>query len=104
MPEYARICQNYARVCQSMPSPLIHGIITEMCDIIIYKRGSTGGRTLESSVTNGGPDPLRPRIQKIKKMRYQRNVKIFIFTFLCLLIGMTEQKLVALTSVEIQRL
>ena len=40
MPEYARICQNYARVCQSMPSPLIHGIITELCDIIIYKRGT----------------------------------------------------------------
>ena len=31
----------YARVCQSMPSnPLIHGIITNICDIIIYKRGS----------------------------------------------------------------
>ena len=40
MPEYARICQNYARVCQSMPSPLIHGIITNICDIIIYKRGT----------------------------------------------------------------
>ena len=40
MPEYARICQNYARVCQSMPSPLIHGIITDICDIIIYKRGT----------------------------------------------------------------
>ena len=69
-----------------------------MCDIIIYKRGSTGERTFstgertwESSVTHGDPDLLRPRIQKIKKMRYQRNKKIFIFSFLCPLIGLTEQ-------------
>ena len=41
------------------------------------------------SVTHGDPDLLRPRIQKIKKTRYQRNVKIFIFTVVCLLIGMT---------------
>ena len=89
---------------------VIHGIITEMCDIIIYKRGSTGERTFstgertwESSVTHGDPDLLRPRIQKIKKTRYQRNVKIFIFSFLCLLIRLTKHKLLARTPVEIQR-
>ena len=55
--EYASVCQSipeYARVCQCMPEMpkicpqreentlwpyVIHGIITEMCDIIIYKRG-----------------------------------------------------------------
>ena len=66
MPEYARVCQSvreYARdaqdmlkICpryaqnmprihssygQDMPSnPLIHGRITHICDIIIYKRGT----------------------------------------------------------------
>ena len=35
------------------------------------------------------PDLLRPRIKESKKTRYQRNVKIFIFTVVCLLIGMT---------------
>ena len=37
------------------------------------------------------PDLLRPRIKESKKTRYQRNVKIFIFSFLCPLIGVTEQ-------------
>merc|ERR1711873_24746 len=69
MSEYARVCQRmpelqeYAKVCQSMPEYarvcagflipsdphcekktfppyVIHGIITNICDIIIYKRGS----------------------------------------------------------------
>ena len=123
MPECARICQSmpdarlcrsmseYARVCPEklnsldpqsgkktlLPS-VIHGILTEICYIIIYKRGSLGERTfslgertLESSVTNTFPavkvacfDLLRPRITKIKKTRYQRNVKILIFCFLAL--------------------
>ena len=75
MPEYARVCQSipdYARFCTGFINPsvpqcekntlwpyVIHGIITEMCDIIIYKRGSTGERTFStgertwrSSVTN----------------------------------------------------
>ena len=37
----------FIRICQGMPEyasmpeyPLIHGIITNICDIIIYKRGS----------------------------------------------------------------
>ena len=55
MPEYASLCQSipdYARKCAGFLNPsdpkrekktlqpyVIHGIITEMCDIIIYKRG-----------------------------------------------------------------
>ena len=66
MPEYARVCQSipdYARFCTGFLNPsvpqcekntlwpyVIHGIITEMCDIIIYKRGTAGERTWESSV------------------------------------------------------
>ena len=42
-------------------------------------------------MTDGESDLLMPRIKKIKKMRYQRNKKIFIFSFLCPLIGLTEQ-------------
>ena len=61
MPEYARVCQSipdYARFCTGFLNPsvpqcekntlwpyVIHGIITEMCDIIIYKRGTAGERT-----------------------------------------------------------
>ena len=41
-----------------------------------------------------------PRIQKLKKTMYQRNVKILIFTFLCLFILLTEQKLLAVKPVE----
>ena len=78
--------------CYNDSDPLIHGIITSICDII---RGGTLSvpYTLESSVTHtkmDGSDLLRPRIKKIKKTRYQRNVKIFIFTVVCLLIGLTE--------------
>ena len=71
-------------------NPLIHGIITNVCDIIIYKRGplsvadivaKLGGAHISANI-----EPLRPRIQKMKKTRYQRNVKILIFCFLCVLI------------------
>ena len=52
MSEWARICQSCPRYAQNMPripsryghdmpsNPLIHGIITNICDIIIYKRGT----------------------------------------------------------------
>ena len=56
MPEYASVCQripDYARICAGFLYPsdphcekktlqpyVIHGIITVMCDIIIYMRGT----------------------------------------------------------------
>ena len=72
MPEYARVCQNmpeYVSLCQSMPEyakvfpeklnfsdtpsekktllpSVIHGIIPEICYIIIHKKGTPGGRTI----------------------------------------------------------
>ena len=73
MPEYARICQNYARVCQSMPSPLIHGIITEMCDIIIYKRG-----TLSVPNKYGG---YPERSEHYEGAGIQHNPHIFVISF-----------------------
>ena len=70
MPEYARVCQRCPRYAQDMPkicpiyaqdmqripsrygqdmpsNPLIHGIITNICDIIIYMRGTVSvGNTM----------------------------------------------------------
>ena len=58
---------------------------------------SRSGRT--DIVQNWDPGLRRPRIKNMKKTRYQRNVKIFIFTFLCLLIRLTEPKLLATKGV-----
>ena len=86
----------------AMPS-VIHGIITNICDIIIYKRGPVSVTDIVQFSAPACSDLLRPRIKKIEKTRYQRNVKLFIFTFLCLLIGLMEQKLFARTLFGIQR-
>ena len=50
-----------SRSGQDMPSdPLIHGIITNICDIIIYKRGPV---SVTNIVQKLEPDLQRPRIK-----------------------------------------
>ena len=123
-PRYAqdkpRICPRYAKDMISKQiaynnqwfnknTLLIHDKIPKVCDINIYKRLRSGrvsvGDTTVGRVSVGDvvqkwdPGLPRARIKKLKKTRYQRNVKIFIFTFLCLLIGLTEPKLLATKGV-----
>ena len=127
-PRYAqdkpRICPRYAKDMISKQiaynnqwfnknTLLIHDKIPKVCDINIYKRLRSGrvsvGDTTVGRVSVGDvvqkwdPGLPRARIKKLKKTRYQRNVKIFIFTFLCLLIGLTEPYFWAVTSIENRR-
>ena len=88
-PEYARVCQSipdYARICAGFLNPsdpqrekntlrpyVIHGIITEMCDIIIYKRG-----TLSVPNKYGG---YPERSEHYEGAGIQHNPHIFVISF-----------------------